>query len=103
MTFFHGIEEILEPDMPFSPFTQEWFTLQTRDLTGNLVASRMRLFEPQLSRRRDLRLLVPTLKSQGFWQEGHVGKLSMIALQATQVLAACRILAKQGMYCYRSG
>jgi aminoglycoside 3-N-acetyltransferase len=101
MTFFHGIEELLEPDMPFSPFTQEWFTLQTRDLEGNLVASRMRLFEPQLSRRRDLRILVPTLKNQGFWQEGHVGKLSIIVLQETQVLEACRILAKQGIYCYR--
>src|SRR5262249_12540176 len=25
MTFYHGVEEILEPRMPFSPFTRAWY------------------------------------------------------------------------------
>src|SRR5437773_1957507 len=59
MTFFHTLEEELEPKMPFSPFTKEIFTLRCKDQDGNILVSSTRLFDPIYSRRRDLQKLVP--------------------------------------------
>lgn len=101
MTFYHAVEEILEPEMPFSPFTKEWFTLHTRDAQGRLVESRLRLFDPEISKRRDVRILIPILKRLGFWQEGRVGRLPVIVLRAEDVLHVCRHMATNGLFCYR--
>jgi aminoglycoside N3'-acetyltransferase len=100
MTFYHCVEEIIEPLMPFSPFTAEEFTLQTKDAKGNVYKSRMRLFEPVLSAKRRMSLLVPELKQRGFWKETTVGRLEVILLRATHVLEACRAMAARGQFCY---
>jgi aminoglycoside 3-N-acetyltransferase len=100
MTFFHAIEEILEPRMPFSPFTKEVFTLESRDAQNNLVTTRTRLFEPQYSKRRNLEKLVPVLKQHGWWREARLGRMRAILLKAGEVLQASEALAQQGIYCY---
>src|SRR6266849_3585613 len=100
MTFYHCVEEIIEPLMPFSPFTAEEFALQTKDANSKLYTSRMRLFEPALSRRRRMSLLIPELRARGFWREAHVGRLKVILLNAREVLEACRSLAQKGQFCY---
>ena len=100
MTFYHCVEELIEPSMPFSPFTAEVFTLQTKDAKGSLHTSRMRLFEPVVSARRSMSLLVPELKALGFWKEARVGRLEVILLRATDVLEACRSMAKKNRFCY---
>ncbi len=101
LTFFHTIEELLEPEMPFSPFTAEWFTAQVRDLQGGLHACRFRLFEPGVSKRRNLNTLVPKLKEVGGWSTARVGRLHLILLQARKAVEASRLLALQGVFCYR--
>ncbi len=100
MTFYHCVEELIEPVMPVSPFTAEVFTLQTKDAKGNLYTSRMRLFEPRLSANRRMSLLVPELKARGFWKEARVGRLECILLRSTEVLEACRSMAKKNQFCY---
>jgi aminoglycoside N3'-acetyltransferase len=100
MTFYHCVEEIIEPLMPFSPFTAEEFVLQTKDEKGNLYTSRMRLFEPVLSARRRMSLLIPELRERGFWKEGRVGHLQIIVVSARDVLEACVSMAKKGRFCY---
>jgi hypothetical protein len=64
MTFYHCVEELIEPLLPASPFTSERFSLRTRDAQGCLYTSRMRLFEPALSARRRLSLMVPFLEQR---------------------------------------
>jgi aminoglycoside 3-N-acetyltransferase len=103
MTFYHCVEELIEPLMPFSPFTAEAFTLQTKDGKGNLYASHMRLFEPVLSAKRRMSLLVPELKRRGCWRQARVGRLDSIVLRATDVLDACRSMANRGRFCYLLG
>jgi aminoglycoside 3-N-acetyltransferase len=100
LTLFHTIEEILEPEMPFSPFTAEKFTLASRDGEGRIVTSTMRLFNPERSRQRNLDRLVPALKARGAWRERRVGTVDLVLLDATEILDACRMLAKNGLYCY---
>jgi aminoglycoside 3-N-acetyltransferase len=100
MTFFHAIEERLEPAMPFSPFTAETFTLACRSADGAALAATTRLFEPSVSRRRDLERLEPVLKSRGSWREGRLGGLDAILLRAADVRDAVLEMAAKGEYCY---
>jgi aminoglycoside 3-N-acetyltransferase len=100
MTCFHAVEELLEPEMPFSPFTEESYDLQTRDSQGNLVSSRMRLLNRHYSKRRRAAIMRPELERQGEWHELTVGRLSVLLLSAAAALKACQAMAKQGVYCY---
>jgi hypothetical protein len=100
MTFFHYVEEVLEPTMPVSPFTKEEFILQSRDETGAMLASKTRLFDPVLSRRRNLGRLVPALRRQDAWADTRVGGLDIVLLKTRDVMTACQRLAAQGVYCY---
>jgi aminoglycoside 3-N-acetyltransferase len=100
MTFFHYIEEVLEPEMPESPFTKDEFILQSRDEAGAMLVSKTRLFDPALSRRRDLTKLAPVLRRHAAWAQTRLGKLDLVLLKARDVLATCRQLATQGVYCY---
>ena len=100
MVFYHCVEELIEPMMPASPFTAEEYTLKTKDVSGQLYTSRMRLFEKSLSRRRSLSLMVPELKSRGFWRETKVGRLDILLFRAADVLEACRSMANKGQFCY---
>jgi aminoglycoside N3'-acetyltransferase len=100
LTFYHCVEELIEPLMPFSPFTAEEFTLRTRDARGQIYTSRMRLFEPALSARRRMSLMLPELKRRGAWRRAKVGRLELILLRASDVLEACRSMAAQGRFCY---
>jgi len=103
MTFFHYMEEVLEPSMPFSPFTAEWFDLQTRATDGRLYLTRTRLYDPAVSSRRDVRLVVDPLRRGGFWNEGKVGRLPLIVLNAVDVAETLQSMAGSGAYCYEPG
>src|SRR5262249_46342225 len=98
MTFFHYVEEELESQLPFSPFTTQSFVLQSRDRHGNLLTTETRLFDPRRSRKRKLEKLVPFLKKSGLWNEIKIGRLNLILLSAADVLATCRKMARLGIY-----
>ena len=100
MTFFHAVEEILEPMMPFSPFTKETFSLSCRDKNGHVVVSRTRLWDPEYARRRNPTTLAAALRARGVWKRDRVGDLDLSLFQAKDVLDTLRILAEQGIYCY---
>jgi aminoglycoside 3-N-acetyltransferase len=100
MTLFHAAEEILEPQMPFSPFTTEVFRLLSRTAGGETVETKTRLFDPVVSRRRDITLLQPVLKRRGAWREASIGGVEIILLDAADIMDALQTLAKEGRYCY---
>ncbi len=100
MTFFHTVEELLEPRMPFSPFTQQEYLLESVDADGRTWTTRTRLSDPVLVRRRNLTKLLPVLRQRGAWREASVGGLRLRLVGARHVLSACEALANQGIYCY---
>ena len=100
MTFFHTVEELLEPRMPFSPFTQQEYLLESVDADGRAWTTRTRLSDPALVRRRNLTKLLPLLRQRAAWREAGVGGLRMRLVGARQVLGAGEALANQGIYCY---
>src|SRR5437764_1155263 len=86
MTLFHTVEELLEPRMPFSPFTKEVFCLKSRDPDGKILVTTTRLLDPYWSRRRNLDKLVPVLRTRGAWRSGKCGILKTILLDCNEVL-----------------
>lgn len=100
MTFFHAIEAWLEPRMPMSPFTAEWFDLQCRDAQGVLHEVHTRLYEPAVSRLRRLGKLEVELKQAGAWKETMVAQLGVLAIGARDALHAAERLADRGEFCY---
>jgi len=101
MTFFHYAEEVLEPNMPFSPFTKEWFDVAAKGADGRMYRTRTRLYDPTISARRDPSIMEARLRRSGAWHEAKVGRLNLIVLSAAEVLAAMQAMAREGRYCYR--
>ncbi|MBU6367005.1 MAG: AAC(3) family N-acetyltransferase [Gemmatimonadetes bacterium] len=100
MTYFHTLEEELGAGMPVSPFTDEQFTVPAVDATGRTLEVRTRLFNPELSRRRQVARLRAPLEARGAWAEGRVGTVRAILLRMGDVAACARALAAEGRYCY---
>lgn len=100
MTFFHTIEALLEPRMPFSPFTEERFTLRCEVEDKIIDVGPMRLYDPAVGRRWQTAMLEPPLCDCGQWRTGRAGNVSLILLRAREVYAAAEWLADRGIYCY---
>lgn len=100
MTFFHAMEEMLEPRMPYSPFTRDYYDLECKDARGSRVRTHTRLFDPRLSARRNLDRLVPHLKRGGVWRETKIGNMRAILLKAVEVWETTSSLAQNNFYCY---
>jgi aminoglycoside 3-N-acetyltransferase len=103
ITYFHTVEEELEALMPFTPFTREVYVMISQDAAGQRVETRTRLFDPAVSRRRNMGILVPVLKAQGAWREARVGTLDAILLSARDVSRIARSMAERGEFCYDRG
>jgi aminoglycoside 3-N-acetyltransferase len=101
LTVFHAFEEELEPQMPFSPFTREWFTLSVKGNAGDTHTCRTRLFEPSHSRRRDLTPLAELLKKRGQLHESRIRQLDIVLLNVVEAWQACQDLSSAGVYCYK--
>lgn len=100
LTFFHTAEALLADQWPVSPFTRETFRLTTVAPDGTAHVTETRLFEPAVSRRRNLRKLLPELVARGVWKQARVGRLAIATVRAREVLDAVAALAARGTYAY---
>jgi aminoglycoside 3-N-acetyltransferase len=100
LTFFHTIEEELEPQMPFSPFTETVYLLTSKTADGGFVETRTRLFKPEISRRRNLRALRSELERMGAWREASLPGVPIFLLTARDAMTAASALASRGVFCY---
>jgi len=100
LTFFHTVEEILEKEFPVSPFTEEKYTMECQTETGELVTTETRLFNPDVSKRRNINVLIPELKSKCAWRDSKLGTLDAILLNANDILSVVTAMSQNGKYCY---
>ncbi|MBF0434264.1 MAG: AAC(3) family N-acetyltransferase [Magnetococcales bacterium] len=101
LTFFHAVEEMIRPWLPFDPFTRETWDLQSRDVAGQSWTTTTHLFDPNWSRRRDLRLIIPDLQARGHYHRHTLHRLEAVLLGCRDVLQTLEELARQGRTCYR--
>jgi aminoglycoside 3-N-acetyltransferase len=100
LTFFHCAEELLEERMPFSPFTQERYVMRCK-VNGKVIETApVRLYAPDVSRRRRLAPLETRLRSKGLWHESRIENLTISVVRAGDVLATLEEMAAEGTYCY---
>jgi hypothetical protein len=100
LTYFHFVEEVLEPQMPFSPFTAERFSIPYRVNGVVHTTPPIRLYEPSVSRRRTLDPLFQELQRTGKWRTGKTGTLQVVVLRAPEILEAAESLAARKVFCY---
>ncbi len=100
LTFFHTAEALLESRLPQSPFTRETFSLRTIAADGTEHLTRTRLFDPAVSRRRNLHKLLPELVARRAWMRSRAGLLRIATVRARDVLEATAALAGRGIYAY---
>jgi aminoglycoside 3-N-acetyltransferase len=100
LTLFHTAEDILADGWPESPFTREVYRLTTVADDGRAYVTNTRLFEPALSRRRNLYKLLPELEARGAWKQSRVGRLSIAIVDARAVIEAVTALAARGIFAY---
>jgi aminoglycoside 3-N-acetyltransferase len=100
LTYYHYLEEALEKALPRSPFTKETFNVVFRGYSGERLQVTTRLYDAELSRRRNLSILERELKSRDSWREYRVGRTPIVALAAQDVSHAVRTMAERGQYCY---
>jgi aminoglycoside 3-N-acetyltransferase len=100
LTLYHCIEELIEPLLPFSPFTEERFVLEIRDGAETLRSAAMRLFDPGVSARRNLDPLRRRLERTGALRAARVGNVPILVVAARDALAAAEELAREGVFCY---
>jgi len=100
MTYFHTLEEELEPLMSKSPFTTEDFTLLSKDEHGNVVTTTTRLFDPKMSRKRNLDRLEQELEQRGAIGRTRMSLTPIIAVEAAAVATLCRERAREGRFFY---
>jgi aminoglycoside 3-N-acetyltransferase len=100
LTFYHLLEEFLEEKLPLKPFTDEVFHMQSKTRDGKVLDTHCRLFEPTVSRRRNLSKMIPFLQQSKAWHEARVGGLKVIVVSAVAVDHAVRTMNEQGIHCY---
>jgi aminoglycoside 3-N-acetyltransferase len=100
MTYFHCLEEELEPAMPKSPFTRETYALQSRDERGQIIETSTRLFDQDMSRRRNMLPLQAALSQAGAWRTAQAGTLRASSVAMADVRRICSEMAKQGRFFY---
>ncbi len=101
MTYFHCTEERLEHRMPFSPFTTERYRIRCRANGRVFDSAPMRLYDPEISRRRSLAPLAAELRRTARWREVRTGTLVAPVLRARDVLETLEEMADRGIFCYQ--
>jgi len=101
LTFYHTIEELIEPLLPEPALTQARYTFPIRVGKEIIQSAQMRLFEPSVSARRTLAPLERALKEGGMWRSAKVANIVLSVVTAKDSLAATEALAKRGVFCYR--
>lgn len=100
LTFYHYVEEVLEARFPHSPFTAQRYDARVRDRSGNEIHCSLRLFEPAMSRRRDLQLLKRAMIAAKVYPVATIGGTQVALLSAKAVLDTVADMANRGLYCY---
>lgn len=100
LTFYHYLEELLEDMLPQSPFTSETFDVAFRGRDGETLQVSTRLFDPEVSRRRDLGALERELRAVGAWRQRKIGRVVAVLVEPDAVRDAVRSMAERGTYCY---
>ena len=101
MTFFHALEEALEPELPIPVFEPEEYTLRYRDGEGVTRVAKTRLFSLRLARHRDPAPLWRELRRRRLLRQSRVARLRLVLLRARDAFDVGVAMARGGAFCLK--
>jgi len=84
MTFFHYLEEAYEAKLPVCPFTREPMDAEVADGPDSHTVT-MRLFDPEISRKRRISRMVPRLHQRAGTRASAAGMVNLLVVSASEV------------------
>jgi aminoglycoside 3-N-acetyltransferase len=99
-TFFHYLEHLVSPQLPFSLYTQETFDVPILDRTGRRRTVTTHVFSPEAIRRRRFDVFEAALRQRGLIREVRLGDSRIQAVRVRDTIACVTEMASRGEFFY---
>jgi aminoglycoside 3-N-acetyltransferase len=99
-TFFHYLEDMVEPRLDFPLFRPELMEATVIDAAGNSRVLRTRVYSEEAIRRRRPAVMTDELDRRGLIRRARVGNSRLLLLYTGDVVNVVRDLAERGIYFY---
>jgi aminoglycoside 3-N-acetyltransferase len=99
-TFFHYLEHLVAPELPFPLYTDEPFRVPVVDQNGDPRTVTTFVFAQDAIRRRRFQVLEGALRERGLIQERRVGNTRILAVNVRDTVDCVREMARRGEYFY---
>lgn len=100
LTFFHHLEHLVSPRMPFPLYTDEVFEVPVLDHGGNPGIVRTHAFSPEAMRRRRFPRLEQWVRGRGLIREVRVGTTRILVAKVREIANTVEEMAAKGEYFY---
>jgi aminoglycoside 3-N-acetyltransferase len=99
-TFFHHLEHVVQPHLPFQLYHDPPFEVQVIDRDGKRISVRTLAFSRETLRRRRFQVLETWLWKHGVIRKGRVGASSLLLVELDHVINAVEDMTRQGIFFY---
>ncbi len=99
-TFFHYLEHMVAPELPFSLYTEAPFEVPVVDRDGAARTVMTYAFAEEAIRRRRFPVFEQALRERGLIQERRVGNSRILAVRVRDTVDCVREMARRGEYFY---
>jgi len=99
-TFFHHLENVLQPHLPFQLYHDPPFDVPVVDRNGKEIRVRTLAFSRETLRRRRFEVLEAWLWKHGIIRRGRIGASSLLLVDLDDVMSAVDDMIRQGVFFY---
>jgi aminoglycoside 3-N-acetyltransferase len=99
-TFFHHLEHLVSPRLPFPLYTEEPFYVPVIDRDGKPITVTTYVFSPEAIRRRRFAVLETALRQRGLIRERRVGNTRIQAIRVNDAIACVMEMSCRGEFFY---
>lgn len=99
-TFFHYLEHLVSPQLPFPLYTEEAFEVPVVDRAGRPRTVTTHVFSPDAIRRRRFDVFEAALRQRGLIREVRVGDSRIQAVRVRATIACVTDMASRGEFFY---
>jgi aminoglycoside 3-N-acetyltransferase len=99
-TFFHYLEHLVSPDMPFPLYTEKSFTVPVVDSKGEPSTVTTFVFSREAIRRRRFPVLEAELRRRRLIHERRIGNTRLAMILVREAVECVRDMFRKGLYFY---
>jgi len=99
-TFFHHLEHVVQPHLPFALYHDPPFDVPTIDRDGNALSVRTLAFSRETLRRRRFEVLEAWLWKEGVIRKARIGASSLLLVELDDVMRSLESMIEQRTFFY---